>query len=145
MRPFVQKPNKAVGLANRLVSSYCCRAPPRSSHRAASAIIGIGPHPLARARPRSSRLMRAISVEPSMPPAPRPIRSTSETKCSRRPPSHDDTDVVGWRRVSCWWRRCALRPSSPAQRRILAATRCRRRPSPLPPANMVNSAPKIEP
>ncbi len=40
-----------------------------------------------------------------MPPAPRPIRGTSETKCSRRPPSHDDTDVVGWRRVSCWWRR----------------------------------------
>ena len=58
-----------------------------------------------------------------MQPAPRPIRSTSETKCSQRPPSHDDTDVVGWRRVSCWWRRCALRPSSPS-----AAPNPRRRP-----------------
>ena len=37
MKLFVQKPDKAVGLANRLVSSYGCRAPPRSSHRAAGA------------------------------------------------------------------------------------------------------------
>lgn len=26
---------------------------------------------------------------------PRPFRGTSETECSQRPPSHDDTDVVG--------------------------------------------------
>jgi len=46
---------------------------------------------------------------------PPPIPGTAETKRSQRPPSHDDTDVVEWRRVSCWWRRCALRPSSPTR------------------------------
>ena len=97
-----------------------CRAPPRGSHRAA----GARHHQrLARARPRSSRLTRAISVEPSMPPAPPPFRGASETERSQRSPSQNDTDVAGWRRVSCWLRRCALGPSSPAWRRILAATR----------------------
>jgi hypothetical protein len=50
MRLFVQKPDKAVGSANRLVSSYGCRAPPRSSHRAASAIIIGAPPPPAHER-----------------------------------------------------------------------------------------------
>ena len=52
---------------------------------------------------------------------PPPIRGASETKCSRRSPSQNDTDVAGWRRVSCWSRRGALGPSSPARRRIFPA------------------------
>ena len=55
--------------------------------------------------------------------APPPIRGASETERSQRSPSQNDTDVAGWRRVSCWSRRGALRPSSPARRRILAAVR----------------------
>src|SRR5271170_7616862 len=58
--------------------------------------------PLARARPQRSWSTLPNSVDCSVQPAPRPFRSTSETKCSQRPPSHDDTDVVGWRRVSRW-------------------------------------------
>src|ERR1017187_5876807 len=54
---------------------------------------------------------------------PPPIRGASETKRSQRSPSQNDRDVAGWRRVSCWSRRGALGPSSPARRRILAAIR----------------------
>ena len=53
--------------------------------------------------------------------APPPFRGASETERSQRSPSQNDTDVAGWRRVSCWSRRGALGPSSPARRRILAA------------------------
>ena len=49
---------------------------------------------------------------------PPPIRGASETERSQRSPSQNDTDVAGWRRVSCWSRRGALGPSSPARRRI---------------------------
>jgi hypothetical protein len=56
-----------------------------------------------------------------MPP---PILGASETERNRRSPSQNDTDVAGWRRVSCWWRRCALGPSSPSP----AAPNPRRRP-----------------
>ena len=52
---------------------------------------------------------------------PPPFRGASETERSQRSPSQNDTDVAGWRRVSCWSRRGALGPSSPARRRILAA------------------------
>ena len=62
---------------------------------------------------------------------PPPIRGASETKRSQRSPSQNDTDVAGWRRVSCWSRRGALGPSSPARRRIFgdrsAPTNHRRR------------------
>ena len=54
---------------------------------------------------------------------PPPFRGASETERSQRSPSQNDTDVAGWRRVSCWSRRGALGPSSPARRRILAAIR----------------------
>ena len=54
---------------------------------------------------------------------PPPIRGASETERSQRSPSQNDTNVAGWRRVSCWSRRGALGPSSPARRRILAAIR----------------------
>ncbi len=101
----MQKVGKAVGLAIALFFPIAVARHPVARTAPPVPSSASAPHPLARARPRSSRLTRAISVEPSMPPAPRPIRGTSETKCSRRPPSHDDTDVVGWRRVSCWWRR----------------------------------------
>ena len=46
---------------------------------------------------------------------PPPFRGASETERSQRSPSQNDTDVAGWRRVSCWSRRGALRPSSPAR------------------------------
>ena len=52
---------------------------------------------------------------------PPPIRGASETKRSQRSPSQNDTDVARWRRVSCWSRRGALGPSSPARRRISPA------------------------
>ncbi len=61
--------------------------------------------------------------------APPPIQGASETERSRRSPSQNDTDVAGWRRVSCWSRRGALRPSSPARRRILAASIATNKPS----------------
>ena len=66
---------------------------------------------------------------------PPPFRGASETERSQRSPSQNDTDVAGWRRVSCWSHRGALGPSSPARRRILAAIRSaptnhRRRPLP---------------
>ena len=54
---------------------------------------------------------------------PPPFRGASETERSQRSPSQNDTDVAEWRRVSCWSRRGALGPSSPARRRILAAIR----------------------
>ena len=54
---------------------------------------------------------------------PPPFRGASETERSQRSPSQNDTDVAGWRRVSCWSHRGALGPSSPARRRILAAIR----------------------
>ena len=61
------------------------------------------------------------------------MRGVSETERSQRSPSWDDIDVAGWRRVSCWSRRCALGPSSPARREIFgdrsAPTNHRRRPS----------------
>ena len=47
---------------------------------------------------------------------PPPFRGTSETERSQRSPSQNDTDVAGWRRVSCWSHRGALGPSSPARR-----------------------------
>ena len=68
-------------------------------------------------------LTRQFSADPSVPPAPPPFRGASETERSQRSPSQNDTDVAGWRRVSCWSRRGALGPSSPARRRILAAIR----------------------
>ena len=55
--------------------------------------------------------------------APPPFRGASETERSQRSPSQNDTDVAGWRRVSCWSHRGALGPSSPARRQILAAIR----------------------
>ena len=54
---------------------------------------------------------------------PPPIWGASETKRSQRSPSQNDTDVARWRRVSCWSRRGALGPSSPARRRIFAGDR----------------------
>ena len=44
----------------------------------------------------------------------------SETERSQRSPSQNDTNIAGWRRVSCWSHRGALAPSSPARRRIFA-------------------------
>ena len=55
-----------------------------------------------------------------------PVQGASETERSRRSPSQNDTDVAGWRRVSCWSRRGALRPSSPApnpRRRPIATSK----------------------
>ena len=54
---------------------------------------------------------------------PPPFRGASEAERGQRSPSQNDTDVAGWRRVSCWSHRGALGPSSPARRRILAAIR----------------------
>ena len=51
---------------------------------------------------------------------PPPFRGASETERSQRSPSQNDTDVAGWRRVSCWSHRGALGPSSPGRRRIFA-------------------------
>ena len=73
-------------------------------------------HPVARIAPPAPAIISAsrarvgerngkrgeFSADPSVPPAPPPFRGTSETERSQRPPSHDDTDVAGWRRVSCW-------------------------------------------
>jgi hypothetical protein len=38
---------------------------------------------------------------------PPPFRGASEAERSQRSPSQNDTDVAGWRRVSCWSRRGA--------------------------------------
>ena len=70
--------------------------------------------------------------------APHRFQGASETERSRRSPSQNDTDVAGWRRVSCWSRRGALGPSSPAEsspaidRHQQTIDAGRRRPSPLP-------------
>ena len=57
---------------------------------------------LARAYEQRVRLTRGISADRSVPPSPRPIRGVTETTSSQWPPSWNDTDVAGWRRVSCW-------------------------------------------
>jgi hypothetical protein len=69
---------------------------------------------LARAYEQRVRLTRGISADRSVPPSPRPIRGVTETTSSQWPPSWNDTDVAGWRRVSCWWTLLRRGPSSPA-------------------------------
>ena len=71
--------------------------------------------PLRVSNPAGRRRIRERAWSPKL--------GASETERSQRSPSQNDTDVAGWRRVSCWWRRGALGPSSPARRRILAAIR----------------------
>ena len=71
-----------------------CRAPPRSSHRAAGA----------RHHQRLAREWGAIKVKKGNFPlilqcrqTPPPIQGASETERNQRSPSQNDTDVAGWR------------------------------------------------
>ena len=97
--------------------------------------MAVARHPVARIAPPAPAIIsasrarvgerygttREFSADPSVPPGATTFRGASETERSQRSPSQNDTDVAGWRRVSCWSHRGALGPSSPARRRILAA------------------------
>ena len=114
MRLFYKSLGKAVGLPIPLFF------PP----------MAVARHPVARIAPPAPAIISAsrarvgerygelcqILVILQCRQTPPPFRGASEAERDQRSPSQNDTDVAGWRRVSCWSHRGALGPSSPARR-----------------------------